>query len=275
MEKHKSMLLYYGMAGLLLLLAVLYGIVHIKLWIIGMIAAVGLFLILRLEGQGCSAYYGTAILTFAYALVYRYSHADAVVTFAGLTIMLSTAALLSGVVFKRKEKLEAVPISFAPPDETDGAVKAALQNVRSALASMDELIRSIKSEKVVGIIGQLRGLCKKILDEVEASPEKLPKIRGFMQLYLPTTVKILQSYRHAEATGIEGANISDLKRQIESMLDPPILNVFHKQLDSLFGDEVLDISTDIAVLQNMLAQEGLYGEKLGTQADSLTTGSKF
>ena len=34
---------------------------------------------------------------------------------------------------------------------------------------------------------------------------------------------------------------------------------FDKQLDSLFGAEAMDISTDITVLENLLAQEGLNG----------------
>ena len=36
-----------------------------------------------------------------------------------------------------------------------------------------------------------------------------------------------------------------------------IVQAFEKQLDSLFGAEALDISTDITVLDNMMAREGL------------------
>ena len=36
-----------------------------------------------------------------------------------------------------------------------------------------------------------------------------------------------------------------------------IVIAFEKQLDSLFGSEALDISTDITVLENMMAREGL------------------
>ena len=35
-----------------------------------------------------------------------------------------------------------------------------------------------------------------------------------------------------------------------------IVAAFDKQLDSLFGDQALDISTDITVLENMMAREG-------------------
>ena len=42
------------------------------------------------------------------------------------------------------------------------------------------------------------------------------------------------------------------------MLDT-LCAAFDKQLDALFGDEALDISTDITVMENLLAQEGLSG----------------
>ena len=41
-----------------------------------------------------------------------------------------------------------------------------------------------------------------------------------------------------------------------------IVTAFEKQLDALFGDEALDISTDITVLDNMMAREGLTGDQL-------------
>ena len=47
-----------------------------------------------------------------------------------------------------------------------------------------------------------------------------------------------------------------------------IVKAFEKQLDSLFGSEAMDISTDITVLENMMAREGLTEQPLqaGSQA---------
>ena len=50
--------------------------------------------------------------------------------------------------------------------------------------------------------------------------------------------------------------------KIESMMNT-IVVAFEKQLDSLFGAEALDISTDITVLENMLHREGLTAEDSG------------
>ena len=41
-----------------------------------------------------------------------------------------------------------------------------------------------------------------------------------------------------------------------------IVAAFEKQLDALYGAEALDISTDITVLENMMAREGLTDQPL-------------
>ena len=66
------------------------------------------------------------------------------------------------------------------------------------------------------------------------------------------------------AAGVSGENIDGTMGKIESMMGT-VVRAFDKQLDALFGDEALDISTDITVLENLLAQEGLAGEQLGGQ----------
>ena len=69
-----------------------------------------------------------------------------------------------------------------------------------------------------------------------------------------------------DATGISGDNIDTTKAKVEKMLDT-IVRAFDKQLDALFGEEALDISTDITVMENLLAQEGLTGMTLDGDGD--------
>lgn len=87
-------------------------------------------------------------------------------------------------------------------------------------------------------------------------PEKAPQIRKFMNYYLPTTLKLLNAYDRMSSQGVEGQNISGTMERVESMMST-IVTAFERQLDSLFGDQALDISTDITVLENMMAREGL------------------
>ena len=45
-------------------------------------------------------------------------------------------------------------------------------------------------------------------------------------------------------------------KKVEDTLDM-VVNAFHKQLDTLFAGEALDVSADIAVMENLMKTEGL------------------
>lgn len=84
-----------------------------------------------------------------------------------------------------------------------------------------------------------------------------------MDYYLPTTLKLLNSYDRMSAAGISGENISTTLSKVEGMMRT-VVAAFEKQLDSLYGAEALDISTDITVLETMMAREGLTEDPLET-----------
>ena len=59
-----------------------------------------------------------------------------------------------------------------------------------------------------------------------------------------------------DAQPVQGENILASKKEIEATLDT--LNLaFEKLLDDLFRDSAMDVSSDISVLNTLLAQEGL------------------
>ena len=96
----------------------------------------------------------------------------------------------------------------------------------------------------------------KIFDRVEQNPKNISDIRKLMEYYLPTTVKLLEAYAEMDAQPVGGENIQSAKKEIEDTLDT--LNVaFEKLLDDMFQETAWDVSSDISVLNTMLAQEGL------------------
>jgi hypothetical protein len=133
-----------------------------------------------------------------------------------------------------------------------------------AVGEMERLNASIQDPTISKQISHLESTTGKIIGAVVEKPAKLPQIRKFMNYYLPTTLKLLNAYDRMDATGVSGTNIDGTKGKIEDMMDT-ICTAFDKQLDGLYGEEALDISTDIKVLENMLAQEGLGGMTLGGQ----------
>ena len=125
---------------------------------------------------------------------------------------------------------------------------------------------AIPGDEISAKISRMEMLVDKIFDRVEQDPESVDDIRKMMDYYLPTTVKLLEAYRELSAQPVDGENIRSSKREIEATLDT--LNVaFERLLDSMFQETAWDVSSDISVLQTMLAQEGLVddGLKIGGQ----------
>ena len=135
---------------------------------------------------------------------------------------------------------------------------------KKAISEMKRLDDAIEDEKISQDIRRLETVSQQIFDNVKADPSKLPQIRQFMDYYLPTTLKLLNAYDRMDSTGVAGDNITGTKERVENMMDT-IVTAFEKQLDGLFGEYAMDISTDIAVMENLLAREGLAGNQMEAQ----------
>ena len=131
---------------------------------------------------------------------------------------------------------------------------------RRALSEMGRLYSSIKDPEVRKKINELMRITDKITQDAIADPSDIPQIKKFMNYYLPTTIKLLNSYDRMSSQGIEGENLSRSMSNINEMLDDAIV-AYKKRLDSLFENQALDIETDIEVMNTMLAREGLTGRK--------------
>lgn len=135
--------------------------------------------------------------------------------------------------------------------------------VREVIRTGEEYIRKIHAcndalpgREISAKISRMELLVDRIFDRVEQNPEFVTDISRMMDYYLPTTVKLLEAYEDLDAEPVQGENIISSKKEIEKTLDT--LNVaFEKLLDSLFQDTAWDVSSDISVLEMMLAQEGL------------------
>ena len=153
-----------------------------------------------------------------------------------------------------------------PKAETTGnpEIDALIKERDRAVSEMRRLNDAIQDETISAQIDRLEATTKKIVERVAEHPEKLPQIRRFLNYYLPTTLKLLNAYDRADSAGISGANVDGTKGKVEDIMGT-IVTAFDKQLDALFGDEALDISTDITVLEQMLAREGIGGTQIPTE----------
>ena len=149
----------------------------------------------------------------------------------------------------------------APPKETEVStgnpeLDKAVKDGNLALREMKRLDDNIADPGVSADIVRLSQVSEKIFQAVKDDPDKLPQIRQFMNYYLPTTLKLLNTYDRMNGAGVSGENIDGTKARVEDMLKT-IVKAFEKQLDALYGSDALDISADIKVMETLLAREGL------------------
>ncbi len=160
---------------------------------------------------------------------------------------------------KEEKKKEEPKKPEAPKSTGNPEIDNLIKERERALSEMRRLNDSIEDEAISAQIDHLEEVTSKIIDQVVKEPAKLPQIRRFLNYYLPTTLKILNAYDRMDAMGVSGENIDSTKQRVERMMGT-IVKAFDKQLDALFGAEAMDISTDITVMENLLAQEGLAGD---------------
>lgn len=198
--------------------------------------------------------YAVAVTWLLYALLfplYRLPH----------FLLAAAAGAVVGIVARLfcRDTVEEVPEE--PKTTGNPELDKMIEDGKKAIAEMKRLDDNIADPTISAQIVRLQQLAGKIFAQVEQNPEKLPQIRKFMNYYLPTTLKILNAYDRMGEQGVAGENISSTMHKVEGMMDT-IIKAFEKQLDNLFGAEAMDISTDMVVLENMMAREGLTDDPL-------------
>lgn len=138
-------------------------------------------------------------------------------------------------------------------DELDYNSISDFDRITDRIRSLNDEIADVNvSERIF----KIEAVTTHIFNYIKQHPEKFQSIRSFMSYYLPTTLKLLASYSAIEKAGVAGKNMSEAKESIESTLDM-LVEGFSMQLDKLYEDENLDITSDVEVLKQMLAKDGL------------------
>ena len=148
------------------------------------------------------------------------------------------------------------------------AVKQNAEAYDQILAKIRDVNDRIPDEAMTEKINQIESITREIFRAVEQEPEKRGKIDRFMSYFLPTTLKLLESYANLERTNIAGKNISQSKKSIEIAMDT-VVDGFKHQLDELYKSDAVSIETEVDVLTKMINRETVTAKQefgLGGQA---------
>ncbi len=132
---------------------------------------------------------------------------------------------------------------------------------RTVLEEIRRIGDRIKNPDVRQQSQRIQRIADQILDRRKNLQEENRKLRLFAEYYLPEVRKLLQRYAELEEQEIRGENIRIAMSRIEDVMEK-VASGFETQLDDLYQADVMDISSDIAVMEQMLARDGMSDDRL-------------
>ena len=156
----------------------------------------------------------------------------------------------------------------APPQKPiektgDVAVDGMIEKGVEMLKAIQTENEKIPGEAISRNIDEIDTTAREIFRTVAEQPAKAPQIRRFMDYYLPTTLKMLAGYSKMDERNVTGAKADAARKQIENAT-AVVVKALKNQLNNLYQDDILDISTDVEVLETLLKSEGLVDTGLGS-----------
>jgi len=139
---------------------------------------------------------------------------------------------------------------------TNPELQAMISEGHNYIRKLRELNDLIPGDVISQKMYRMEHLLKEIFERLEEDPSQMSQMHKLMNYYLPTTIKLLQSYADFDSISSPGTEIIKAKAEIEKTVDT-INEAFTELLNKLFQSAVFDATTDAQVLKTMLAKEGL------------------
>lgn len=103
-------------------------------------------------------------------------------------------------------------------------------------------------------------LTEKILDSIKKDPKDLKPARSFLHYYLDTAMNILKQYNDIAIQRIRSKDVEEVIHKVDRTLGT-LEQAFEKQLARLMENDVLNLDTELTVLEKTIEMEG-FGKDL-------------
>lgn len=179
----------------------------------------------------------------------------------GLTILIGIGAFLAGVLIfrplsKKKSSADFDNIDGVTQDTHEKALAEGHAKLKDLKASTDKIRDPGIKEKATGICR----LTEKILESIRKDPKDLKPARSFLGYYLDTAMKILKQYNELEGQSVKSTEMTEVIGRLEGTLGT-LETAFEKQLEKLMENDVMDLDTELTVLERTIEMEG-FGRNL-------------
>lgn len=191
--------------------------------------------------------YAIGVLWLAYAYFFPLYRISDYLIVCGLSIFLYLMAALIINTFFVKEEYKAI-------DTGDGYVDGLLISAVDNLEKMRLLRNSVWNENFRKHLQSLENDSHQIVEFIKKNPDKCLHVSQFFLYYLPSALKLAENYKELETQGRVGENHTEGLKKIEDFI-PELVTAFHKILDDLLEDKVMEASVNIDVIEDMLQKD--------------------
>ena len=114
----------------------------------------------------------------------------------------------------------------------------------------------IKDKEISKKLDRMERVVATIFHEVDINPAQAKKLGVFLEYYLPTTEKLLESYIELDEKAVKGKHTEQTKKDISKALDS-INNAFEGLLDRFYQEQEREVVSEIFAMETIMKQEGL------------------
>ena len=170
----------------------------------------------------------------------------------------AAAGVLGFLAGKRIFPDRVVEIERAPRSG-NAEVDALIAEARGQLAAIARANDAIAERELSAQIEDIETTCRTILQRLEEQPDMLSSLRTFLRYYLPATLKLLEARAKLEHE-VNAGGSAQIAQKIRTAM-AQVQTAFHKQLDALNDFRFINLESEMDVLSEMLASDGLTAEK--------------
>lgn len=134
--------------------------------------------------------------------------------------------------------------------------KSIIENGQIYLDRITNSMEKIQNRVFLNKVEKVKKTIKNILSLIKKYPDKAYALDKFMDYYLPTTAKLVDTYIEFESMNTGDEKILSSMQEIDKSIET-INEAYEKIQVELLSDRAMDIQTDIDTMKLLLNQEGL------------------
>ena len=172
------------------------------------------------------------------------------------SILGGLGGFIAGILIFKPSKSRQNDFDFTSIDGITKEVhEAALAEGKEKLSKLQASTDRIQDRSVQMKARNICLLTEKILDSIKKDPKDLKPARSFLNYYLDTAMNILRQYNDIAVQEVRSRDVEEVVKKVDRTLGT-LEQAFEKQLAKLMENDVMDLDTELTVLEKTIEMEG-------------------